>query len=111
MARPRDGFEALFRQRFTTVNTLTVFRRFDALESFVNEIQQLTIVVRHRHQQLFRISVGCHIRRILRRFRITLATVKLGSLHLAHQTLAPIQQLVSENFGSPLIHLLNLHPT
>ena len=106
MPCPRNCIEALFRQGFSAMNTLPVTSRFNALQRFIDQIQQLPIVVRHRHQQLFCISVGSHVRRILRRFRIALATVKFCRLHLTDQPFAAAQQFVSEDFRSPLIHYL-----
>jgi hypothetical protein len=91
MPRPRNGVEALFRQGFTAMNTLSVTSRFNSLERFIDQIEQLPIVVRHRHQQFFGISVRGHVGWILRRFRIALATVKLRRLNLTDETLTTVQ--------------------
>jgi hypothetical protein len=91
MPRPRNGIEALFRQGFTAMNTLSVTSRFNSLERFIDQIEQLPIVVRHRHQQFLGISVCRHVGRILRRFRIALATIKLRRLHLTDETFTPVQ--------------------
>ena len=107
MPCPRNGIEALFRQGFSAMNALSVTRRFNALERFINQVEQLPIIVRHRHQQLFRVSVGGHVCRILRRFGVALATVKFRRLHLTDETFTTVQQFVSENFGSPLIHYVS----
>jgi hypothetical protein len=86
------------------VNALAVARTFDSFESFVNQVQQLAIVVRHRHQQLLGVRIRRHVSRILRRFSVALATIKLGGLHLAYQPFATAQQLVSKNLRASLIH-------
>lgn len=91
MSRPRYGVEALFRQGFTAMNTLSITSRFNSLERFINQIEQLPIVVRHGHQQFFGISVRGHVRRVLRRFRVALATVKLRRLNLTDETFTTVQ--------------------
>jgi hypothetical protein len=91
MSRPRNGVETLFRQGFTAMNTLSVTGRFDSLKRFIDQIEQLPIVVRHRHQQFLGISVRGHVSRILRRFRVALATVKLRRLNLTDETFTTVQ--------------------
>ena len=102
--RPGHRIKALLRQCLAAVNTLAITSRFDSLEGFVNQIQQLAIVVRHRYQQLFGIRIRSHVGRILRGLGVAFPTVKFGRLDLPNQTLATAQQLVSENFCAPFIH-------
>src|SRR5215510_14970525 len=67
MPCPRNSIEALFRQSFAAMNTLSVTRCLNPLERFIDQVEQLPIVVRHRYQQLLGVSVGSHVCRILRR--------------------------------------------
>jgi hypothetical protein len=91
VSRPRHCFQSFVRQRFAAMNALAITRGFDSLECFVDQIEQLAIVVGHRHQQFFGIRVGSHIGRILCGFSVTFATVKLRGLNLADESFATIQ--------------------
>src|SRR5829696_8108836 len=91
VAPPRHRIQTLLRQHFTAVNTFAVTRNLNPFQRFVDQIQQLPIVVRHRDQQFFGISISRHVCRILRRFCIALAAIKLRSLHLTHEALAAVQ--------------------
>ena len=105
VSRPGHRIEALLRQCLAAVNTLAITRRFNPLECFINQIQHLAIVVRHRHPQFFCIRVRSHVGRILRGLGIAFPTIKLSRLHLANKAFATTQQLVAENFRAPLIHI------
>jgi hypothetical protein len=80
-------------------------RTFRSLERFVDQIQQLAIVVRHRYQQLFCIRIRRHVGRILRGLGVAFPTIKLSRLHLAYKAFATTQQLIAENFSAPFIHI------
>jgi len=103
--RPRYRIQALLRQCLAAVNTLAITRRLDPLECLINQIQHLAIVVRHRHQQFFCIRIRGHVRRILRGLGVAFPTIKLSRLDLPNQTFATAQQLISENFSAPFIHI------
>jgi hypothetical protein len=104
VSRPWHRIKALLGQCLTAVNTLAITRCFDPLEGFVDQVQQLAIVVRHRHQQLFCIRVSSHVGRILRGLGVAFTTIKLRRLDLPNQTFATAQQFISENFCAPFIH-------
>jgi hypothetical protein len=104
VSRPWHRIKALLRHCLAAVNTLAVTRAFDPLESFIDQVQQLAIVVRHRYQQLFCIRIRSHVGRILRGLGVAFPTIKLRRLDLPNQTFATSQQFISENFCAPFIH-------
>ena len=91
VSRPWHCIKALLRQCLTTVNTFPVTRRFDSLEGFVDQVEQLAIVVRHRHQQFFCIRIRGHVGRILRGLGVAFPTIKLSRLDLPNQAFATAQ--------------------
>ncbi len=88
---PWHCFQAFLEDRLSAVNALAVFSIGDAMQGGIDRFQQLPVIGRHRHHQLFGVSVRCHVRRILRGFRVTFPAVGFGSLHLAHQAFTPGQ--------------------
>ena len=101
---PGHRVEAFLRQRITAVSTFSVLSLLNPFQRLVNQIQQLTIIVRHRHQQFFCIGIGCHVGRILGRFGVAFTAVSFRCLHLAHKAYAPLEQSVSIRFCFSLIH-------
>ena len=91
MPGPWHCFQALLEDRLSAVNALAVLTIGDAMQGSVDRFQQLPVIGRHRHHQLFSVSIRGHVRRILRRFGVTLPAVGFGSLHLAHQAFTPSQ--------------------
>ena len=89
--RPRHRIEALLRQCLAAVNTLAITSRFNALEGFVNQIQQLAIVVRHRYQQLFCIRIRSHVGRILSGLGVAFPAIEFRRLDLPNQAFATAQ--------------------
>ena len=88
MARPGHCLEPLFLNWFPAIGAFAVFAVVDSLQRFVNQLQKLPIVCRHRNEQLFSVCVCGHVSRILRRLSITFAAVSFGGLNYAHQAFA-----------------------
>lgn len=82
MSGPRHRLQALFQDGLPAMNAFAVFAIRDSMQGRVDRFQQLPVVGRHRHHQLFCVGVRGHVRRILGRFSVTLPAVGLGGLNL-----------------------------
>src|SRR2546426_8387027 len=55
-------FRSFLEDRLTAVNALAVLTIRDAMQGGVDRFQQLPVIGRHRHHQLFGVSVRGHVR-------------------------------------------------